>query len=481
MRHFMTLAALMLAITGIQAKVRLPHILSDNMILQQNSEARLWGWGKPGAQVEVSVSWSAQKYVAKTGKDGKWIVTVKTPAASYTPLSITFDDGEETTLNGILSGEVWVCAGQSNMEMPIKGFGNCPIENFNQVVVDANNYKGIHYVKIPSVMSMKPLDDANCEWKVVCQETVGEASATGYFFAQAVNKALNVPVGLVMANKGGSRVESWLDREYLKKNTQEPLDTNAIVKKFSWDYHRPLVWGNGTFHPILNYTIKGILFYQGCSNVGDPASQYTKRLADLVAQWRRDFKQGDVPFYFVEIAPYHYGNVNGDKGAKLREQQFNAAKIIPNSGIISTNDCVYPYEKEQIHPAQKQKVGERLAFLALNKTYGMTSVIGEGMTFKEMKIVGDTIKVHFGNTFGAYNRFEDIKGFEIAGEDKVFHPATAHHFWQPGNDTWNECIIVVSPEVKKPVALRYCFKNFQLGNMANAGGLPLFPFRTDNW
>lgn len=477
----MTLAALMLAITGIQAKVRLPHILSDNMILQQNSEARLWGWGKPGAQVEVSVSWSAQKYVAKTGKDGKWIVTVKTPAASYTPLSITFDDGEETTLNGILSGEVWVCAGQSNMEMPIKGFGNCPIENFNQVVVDANNYKGIHYVKIPSVMSMKPLDDANCEWKVVCQETVGEASATGYFFAQAVNKALNVPVGLVMANKGGSRVESWLDREYLKKNTQEPLDTNAIVKKFSWDYHRPLVWGNGTFHPILNYTIKGILFYQGCSNVGDPAGQYTKRLADLVAQWRRDFKQGDVPFYFVEIAPYHYGNVNGDKGAKLREQQFNAAKIIPNSGIISTNDCVYPYEKEQIHPAQKQKVGERLAFLALNKTYGMTSVIGEGMTFKEMKIVGDTIKVHFGNTFGAYNRFEDIKGFEIAGEDKVFHPATAHHFWQPGNDTWNECIIVVSPEVKKPVALRYCFKNFQLGNMANAGGLPLFPFRTDNW
>lgn len=481
MRHFMTLAALMLAITGIQAKVRLPHILSDNMILQQNSEARLWGWGKPGAQVEVSVSWSAQKYVAKTGKDGKWIVTVKTPAASYTPLSITFDDGEETTLNGILSGEVWVCAGQSNMEMPIKGFGNCPIENFNQVVVDANNYKGIHYVKIPSVMSMKPLDDANCEWKVVCQETVGEASATGYFFAQAVNKALYVPVGLVMANKGGSRVESWLDREYLKKNTQEPLDTNAIVKKFSWDYHRPLVWGNGTFHPILNYTIKGILFYQGCSNVGDPAGQYTKRLADLVAQWRRDFKQGDVPFYFVEIAPYHYGNVNGDKGAKLREQQFNAAKIIPNSGIISTNDCVYPYEKEQIHPAQKQKVGERLAFLALNKTYGMTSVIGEGMTFKEMKIVGDTIKVHFGNTFGAYNRFEDIKGFEIAGEDKVFHPATAHHFWQPGNDTWNECIIVVSPEVKKPVALRYCFKNFQLGNMANAGGLPLFPFRTDNW
>lgn len=480
-KKFFSLAAFALITLGAQAKVKLPHILGDNMVIQQNSEANLWGWDKPGTEVKVTTSWSSQKYSVKTGKDGKWAVKVLTPKASYTPLSITFDDGDQTTLNNILAGEVWVCAGQSNMEMPVKGFGNCPVKDFNQVVIDAKNYKGIHYVKIPSVMSMKPLDDANCEWKEVNPETVGEASATGYFFAQVVNKALDIPVGLVMANKGGSRVESWLDRDYLKKNTQEPLDTNAIVKKFSWDYHRPLVWGNGTFHPILNYTIKGILFYQGCSNVGDPAGQYTQRLADLVAQWRRDFKQGNVPFYFVEIAPYHYDNVNGDWGAKLREQQFNAAKIIPNSGIISTNDCVYPYEKEQIHPCQKQKVGERLGFMALNKTYGMKNVIGDGMTFKEMKIVDDTVKVHFNNEFGAYNRFEGIEGFEIAGEDKVFHPATAKHFWQPGNDPWNECIIVTCPEVKKPVALRYCFKNFQLGNLANAGGLPLFPFRTDNW
>ena len=476
-----TFVALALITMGANAKVKLPHLLGDNMIIQQNSEANLWGWDKPGIEIDVTTSWSSQKYSVKTGKDGKWAVKVQTPKASYTPLSITFDDGEQVTINNILAGEVWVCAGQSNMEMPVKGFGNCPVKDFNKVVIDAKNYKGIHYVKIPSAMSMKPLDDANCEWKVISPETVGDASATGYFFAQTVNKALDVPIGLVMANKGGSRVESWLDRDYLKKNTKEPLDTNAIVKKFSWDYHRPLVWGNGTFHPILNYTVKGILFYQGCSNVGDPAGQYTKRLADLVVQWRRDFKQGDIPFYFVEIAPYHYDNVDGDWGAKLREQQFNAAKIIPNSGIISTNDCVYPYEKEQIHPAQKQKVGERLGFMALNKTYGMKNVIGDCMTFKEMKIKNDTVCVHFDNEFGAYNRFEGIEGFEVAGEDKVFHKATAKHFWQPGNDSWNECIIVTSPEVKKPVALRYCFKNFQLGNLANAGGLPLFPFRTDNW
>ena len=184
----------------------------------------------------------------------------------------------------------------------------------------------------------------------------------------------------------------------------------------------------------------------------------------------------------MQIAPYHNGDVNGDAGPRLREQQFNAAKVIPNSGIVCTEDLVYPYEVEQIHPCQKQPVGERLALQALSKTYGMKGLFCESMTFKEMKIVGDTVKVHFDNTYGAYNRFEGIKGFEVAGEDKVFHPATAKHFWQEGgNDGWNECIIVTSPEVKKPVALRYCFRNFQLGNMANAGGLPLFPFRTDNW
>lgn len=480
-KNLMTLAALFLFSLGTTAKVKLPHILSDNMIIQQNTEVQFWGWDKPGANVKVSTSWTADKYTTKTDKDGKWFIKVKTPTASYTPLSITFNDGEETTINNILAGEVWVCAGQSNMEMPVRGFGNCPVEGYNQAVLEANQYKGIHYVKIPSVMSTHPLDDANCEWKEINAETIGDASATGYFFAQVVNKALNIPVGLVMVNKGGTRVESWLDRDYLKKNTKEDLDSTHMPQKFKWDYHYPLLWGNGTFHPILNYTVKGILFYQGCSNVGDPASQYTQRLADLVAQWRRDFKQGKLPFYFVQIAPYINGDVNGDAGPKLREQQFNAAKIIPNSGIICTEDLVYPYETDQIHPCQKRQVGERLALQALHKTYGMKNLICESMTFKEMKIQNDTIRVHFNNDFGAISRYEDIQGFEVAGEDKIFHKATAKHYWKEGNDPWNDCIIVTSQEVKKPVALRYCFRNFQLGNLANAGGLPLFPFRTDNW
>lgn len=479
--RFFTLAILTFVAISMQAKVRLPHIIGDNMILQQNVEARLWGWDKPGQKVNVTVSWNQQVYTAKTDKEGRWLVKVPTPAASYQPLSITFDDGDKTTINNVLSGEVWVCAGQSNMEMPIRGFGNCPVEGYNDEVISARQYHGIHYVKIPSVMSMTPLDDANCEWYEVGPETVGEASATGYFFAQAINRALDIPVGLIMANKGGTRVESWLTRDNLMKYTNEPLDTMEIVKGHEWDYHRQLVWGNGTFNPILNYTVKGIIFYQGCSNVGDPGDQYSERLALLVRQWREQFGLGEIPFYFVEIAPYHYDNVNGDNGARLREQQYVAAQRIPNSALVCTNDLAYPYEATQIHPAQKRPVGQRLAYLALNQTYGMKNVWCKSPSFKDMKIVGDTIHIHLNDDYGSINRFEGIEGFEVAGADKVFYPAVATHFWQPGGGYWDETIQIVCSEVKEPVAIRYCFKNFQLGNLKNGAGLPLFPFRTDQW
>ena len=251
--------------------------------------------------------------------------------------------------------------------------------------------------------------------------------------------------------------------------------------KPQWDFHRAMLWGNGTFNPILKYTVKGILYYQGCSNVGDPGNQYSERMKILVEQWREQFALGEIPFYFVEIAPYHYDNVDADWGAKLREQQFRASTIIPNSALVSTNDLVYPYEPTQIHPAQKKPVGQRLAFLALNKTYGMEDVWCMSPSFKDMKIVNDSVHIHLNNTYGAISRFVDIEGFEVAGEDHVFHPAKASHYWVPNGGEWGETICIVSPEVKHPVALRYCFKNFQIGNLKNAAGLPLFPFRTDNW
>ena len=167
-----------------QAKVRLPHLIGDNMVLQQQTDARLWGWAKPGKTITVSTSWSDQKMTAKAGKDGKWLVKVKTPKAGYEPLSITFDDGEAVTVNNVVSGEVWVCAGQSNMEMPVKGFGMCPVEGYNHYVLEAAQSKGVRSVKIPSIMRAVPQDDAQCEWRQCSPKTVGDFSATGYFFAR---------------------------------------------------------------------------------------------------------------------------------------------------------------------------------------------------------------------------------------------------------------------------------------------------------
>ena len=477
----MVLAALSFS---VQAKVKLPHMICDNMVLQQQTDARLWGWADPMLKVKITCSWTDEVITTRPRGNGFWMVTVKTPKASYEPLSITFDDGEPITINNVLAGEVWVCAGQSNMEMPVKGFWMCPVKDYNQVVIDAKNHAAIHSVKIPSVMRAEPQDDAECEWRVCSPNTVGDFSATGYFFARTMHQALDIPIGLIEANKGGSRVESWLTKENLEKYTTDPTDSVEICKKWSqWDYHRSLLWGNGTFNPILNYTVKGILFYQGCSNVGDPGDQYSERLKILVEQWRQQFGLGEIPFYFVQIAPWAYddGDVNAISGALLREQQFKASQIIPNSSLVCTNDLVYPYEYSQIHPTQKQQVGERLAYTALNRDYGFEGILYQSSTYKDMLVKDGAVYIHLDNNYHTDAPFEDIQGFEIAGEDKVFHPATAQHFWQEGGGYWDEALKLTSDQVKNPVAVRYCFKNFQIGNVKNAGNLPLFPFRTDNW
>lgn len=462
-----------------EAKVTLPHVLSDNMVLQQNADARLWGKASPNTIVKISVSWSSDQTIVNADKDGNWKVTVRTPEASYTPLSITFDDGEPTTLHNILSGEVWVCGGQSNMDMPIKGFSCCPVEGYNEVVADAVNSHGIHYLKIPNTMNMEPQDDADCQWVAVSPSTVADASATGYFFARMVNRTLDIPVGIIIATMGGTRVESWLSEENLRRYTDEPLDSLEIAKKYSFPMHYPMVWGNGTFHPIINYTVRGIIYYQGCSNVGDPGNQYSNRLALLAKQWREQFALGEIPFYYVQIAPYNTSDINKDENARLQEQQFLAQNLISNSGLVCTNDAVYPYEVFQIHPAQKQKVGERLAYQALNKTYGIKDFWCESPSFESVTFQDGKAIVNLKNTYGGLNRFNGLVGFELAGDDKVFHPADASYFPAFYDDIIG--VTVSSPEVPNPVAVRYCFRNFMLGNVTNLAGLPLFPFRSDNW
>ena len=236
-----------------------------------------------------------------------------------------------------------------------------------------------------------------------------------------------------------------------------------------------MIMYNALLYPCRNYTIKGFAWYQGCSNVGR-ADTYADRMATMVRHWRSIWKEGDIPFYYVEIAPFAYNNKpEAIDGALLREAQFKAQALIPNSAMISTNDLVEPYEAPQIHPQNKKDIGDRLAYQALVKTYGYKGIVADSPSYKEMQADGDKITVRFNHAEKGFSPWVDIEGFEVAGQDKVFHPAKAKFGSAP-----NE-IVVSSPKVKKPVAVRYCFRNFQPGNLKNYRNLPVIPFRTDSW
>ena len=455
----------------VSAKIRLPHILCDNMVLQQQADVQLWGWAKPKATVSIKPSWGAN-HTTIADKDGRWSLRVHTPKASYTPLSITFSDGEAVTLHNILAGEVWVCAGQSNMEMPLKGFDECTVEGYQDAVADAGRIYGMRYVKIPSVMRATPQDDADCHWQVVDSNTANYCSAVGYFFARRLHEIINVPIGLILANKGGTIVESWLDENNLKSYTKEPVDSSEIACKYSVDWLRPLLWGNGTFHPIINYSIRGILYYQGCSNVGRNAEDYAERLSLLISQWRRNFNSPNLPFYFVEIAPHSYGNPLGIEAAFIRAQQQRVAGRVNNTVLIGTNDLVYPSEIDQIHPCQKRQIGERLAMTAAARDYGFDKIFYRSPSFERLEIRQDSCFVHLKDTYNGVVAVTSYEGFEIAGQDKVYYKAHAQYLH-------NNTFLLTSSNVSCPVAVRYCYHNFQLGNVKNQAGLPLLPFKTD--
>lgn len=473
-RIFLIVTMIMGLCQGAEAKVRLHHLVSDGMVIQAESDVNLWGWDTPGKAVTVSVSWSKQKHTARAAADGKWAVKVRSPKAGYTPLSITFDDGEKTTVSDVLAGQVWVCGGQSNMEMPVKGFWRCPVEGYNETVAGAAATSSVRFAEMKRVQSMHPLEDGECRWRRCDPANVGDASATGYYFGRLLHSVLDQPVGLIEANQGGTAVEGWLNERNLREHTSESLDSAAIFSKHFME--RQLVWGNGTFNPILGYTVRGIIFYQGCANVGRSPETYAERLALLVSQWREGFGQGDLPFYYVEIAPFDYGYQCSMKtdGAFLREQQFKAQKLIPNSLMVSNNDGVYPDEVPQIHPRQKRKVGERLAYCALGHTYGIEGFQYRNPSYKAMRVEGRQVHISFNDTYHSLCPINGLVGFEVAGEDRVFHQASA---WVEGDDG----VVAESAEVEHPVAVRYCYRNFLLGNVTNNGNLPLVPFRSDNW
>lgn len=472
-RFDITLLALSIIGLSAEAKVKLPALISDGMVLQQQTDVRLWGHAKPGRKVDVTPSWNGRTYSTQAGKDGSFKISVPTPAGSETRYSIVFDDGEKTEVSDVAVGEVWLASGQSNMEMPLKGFVNCPVKDGGETVAKAGKNKKVRMFYVPHLQEYEPLDTCGGSWKTASPSAASEFSASAYYFADMLSEALDMPVGILNCAYGGSRVESWTDRALLETYPDVSLVPDSIQKGPA--YLRPLLMYNGMLHPLHNYTIKGIIWYQGESNVGSHDT-YAQRLANMVAMWRDKWELGEIPFYFAEIAPYGYNGRQEGLSPYLREAQYKAQKLIPNSAMFSTNDLIEPYEKDNIHPSRKQEVGHRFAFLALNKTYGMDNIPCEGPEYNRMEVEGNEIRLLFNNTGMGYSRNRDIEGFEIAGEDKCFYPADSVRV-----DWRNRSVVVSSEKVSEPVAVRYCFKDFQIGNMGGANQLPMVPFRTDNW
>ena len=451
------------------AKVKLPEIISNHMVLQQQTEVKLWGTAKAEQFVMVTPSWSNKTFRTKSDSDGNWLIKISTPAAGYHTYSITFSDGEKTVINDILIGEVWFCSGQSNMQMPLNGYWGCPVLNANEDIAYSGQYKGIRYSNTPHIAALTPQKTVDGDWKLCNPENAPDFSAAAFHFAVSLNKVLDVPVGIINCSWGGSTVEGWLPKDILEKYPD--VDLSQAGSKTTVDYMQPMIMYNGMLKPLENYTIKGFLWYQGESNVGRD-NTYAQRLATMVKLWREEWGLGQLPFYEVEIAPYDYGKNN--IGAYLREAQFNALSLIPNSGMISTNDLVEPFEKHNIHPRNKTLVGKRLSYLALVNTYGIKGICDKGPVYKSMEIENGKIVLSFYNAENGFNHSTDLKGFEIAGADKIFHPATAQVYKSLQ-------IIVSNDSVPQPTAVRYCFQNFQIGNVCNHRELPLVPFRTDNY
>lgn len=453
------------------AKVTLPDILSDNMVLQQNTGVRLWGKATPNAAVKVHPSWAKMTTTVRTDSKGNWQANIQTPTATFTPQTLTFSDGELIILKNILIGEVWLASGQSNMEMPLNGYWNCPVKGANEIIALSGKNKGIRFATVPKTPAYEPQETVAGKWMESNPNNTPWFSATAYHFAQTLYHSLDVPVGIIVCSWGGSRVESWTNREILETYPDINLSKKGIEAVEEWK--RPLVMYNGMLKPLTNFTIKGFIWYQGESNVGKH-EDYPGRFATMVELWRKDWGLGNLPFYYAEIAPWIYGDGElGTSGALLREAQFKLQFIIPNSGMISTNDLVEEYEKTNIHPKNKTDVGKRLAYMALNKNYELNSIAAHGPEYKSMEVKDGKIILSFNYAPDGFNRENDIRGFEICGSDKVFLPATARL------DNNNLKIILSNEQIPEPVAARYGFRNFLPGNLANTRELPVVPFRTD--
>ena len=469
--QLLTVFTIIFSTTDAFAKIRLPYFFSDGMVLQRESKPAIWGWTDTKNTVTITTSWDKKKYTAKPDEKGQWKTFVTTTKAGG-PYTITISDGNMVSIKNILLGEVWMCSGQSNMEMPMKGFKDQPIDESNDYIFNSDNNE-IRLYTIPRSVQPVALDTSkNSTWKIANPADVSNFSATAYFFGKMLYDKLKVPIGLINVSYGGSPVEAFMDKASLSGYDFKIPEANTSVKL---NNRYPTVLYNGMVHPFIGYGIKGVIWYQGETNA-DRGKQYETLFPDFIKMLRSKFGYGDFPFYYVQIAPFDYNRNKkpGDKltnSAFLRDAQRKSLDKVPNTGMAVTLDIGDPV---YIHPRDKKNVGKRLALMALNKTYGYKGFQSESPLYENIIFRNDTAAITFKNASNGLTSYGmPLNNFEIAGADKKFYPANASIV--AGK------IEASSPQVKNPVALRYAFKDYTKGNLFNTEGLPASSFRTDDW
>ncbi len=458
------LLTLLFAATA-SAELRLPAIFSDHMILQRGAPAPVWGWADAGSR--VTVHFAGQSLSTTASPNGRWMVRLDSLEASAEPRELSIDaqvgDATETVrFQDVVVGEVWLMSGQSNMEMPVKGFGNTPVLHSNDAVAHANN-RNLRLFMVQRKTADEPVDDVVGRWEPSSSPVALNFSAAGYFFIDYLQDVLGVPVGGIDSSWGGTPVEAWTEASVIMEMTGINIRRDRRGPQ-----NQPSTLYNGMIAPLVPYGIRGAIWYQGESNVGN-AADYEQLFSGMIRNWRTRFDRGDFPFYFVQIAPYEYGENNS---AYLREAQFKTMLHVPNTGMASTMDIGL---ERNIHPPDKITVGRRLAYWALAKTYGMEGVRYAGPVYREMSVEEGAAILKFDHAPDGLSSFgAELTGFTIAGADKVFHPAKAE-IVRGGN------LKVSSAAVPNPVAVRYAWQNWIVGSLFDTAGLPASSFRTDEW
>ena len=494
-------AIITLSLTSLLfADVKLPAIIGSNMVLQQNTDVTIWGWAAPGEKITVKPDWRWGSSETVADEQGQWQATIRTLKAGG-PHAMTIRGNNTIKLKNIIFGEVWLCSGQSNMEISMKDWSNQPIHDRSEDIRNSAN-KSIRLFTVKAAVSDNPLDDVVGCWVESSPETVGDFSAVGYYFGRKIHNETVYPVGLICCSWGGTTAQAWTGIDFIRNDDNLSSMIDLYDTGFEdWEkacleaekeqkpkpdryfgirpQDRPASLYNGMIAPITNMTIKGTIWYQGESNAG-ASYLYRDLFPTMIKSWRCNFNNFEMPFYFVQIAnftdnkpgievePYR-GEPRGHGWAELREAQL-MTNSLKNTGMAVTIDIG---ETNNVHPGNKKDVGKRLALWALAKDYGR-NIEYSGPFYAGYKIEGDKIRILFSHTESGI-MFKDGKaaGFAIAGKDKKFVWAEA----QIDGTT----VIVSSEKIKEPVAVRYAWDIDPENCLYNKANLPASPFRTDDW